>query len=158
MQVQVSHALLCLLTEVLLALTELLRGLLTIIGCLKLLMTSTDIVLWCLSVIGTTASAHVHLDHLFDLWIVECLPHLIDLNLDDLGCVIVLILGRHSLPILKLSDVHAEVPHSVNILFDLLGVVEAFLKHSFLFDLLKDAELSHDFRVHPIKISRLSHL
>lgn len=136
MQVQVSHALLCLLTEVLLALTELLRVLLTIIGCLKLLMTSTDIVLRCLSVIGTTASTHVHLDHLFDLWVVECLPHLINLNLDDLGCVIVLILCCHPLPILKLSDVHAEVPHSVNILFDLLGVIKAFLKHSFLFDLL----------------------
>lgn len=148
----------CLLTEVLLALTELLRGL-TIIGCLELLETATDVVLRCLGMIPTAAaSAHVHLDHLFDLWVVECLPHLVDLYLDDLGSVIVLILCRHTLPILELRDVHAKVPHAVNILFDLLGVVEAFLKHSFLFNLLENTKLRYDFRIHPIKISRLSHL
>lgn len=158
LEVQVSHAFLCLFAEVLLALTELLRRLLAIIGSLKLLMTATDVVLRCLGMIPTVASAHVHLDHLFDLWVIECLPHLVDLYLDNLSRVIVFILGRHTLSILELRDVHSEVPHAVNILFDLLGVVEAFLKHSLLFDLLKNADLRYDFSVHPVKISRLSHL
>lgn len=118
--------------------------------------------LWCLCMlhhIGTTTT-HVHLNHFFDLRVVKSLSHLVNLYLDEFCSIVILILRCHPLSLLKLSYMNPEVPHPVNVFFDLLCIVKTLLKHSLLLDLFKDAQLGHDFWVHAatFKICRLSHL
>jgi hypothetical protein len=100
------------------------------------------------------------LDHFFDLRVVESLADLVNLDFDEFGGIVILILGRHPLSFLELSDMKAKVSHPVNVFFDFLSIVKALLKHSFLFDLFKDPKLGHDFRVHTatFKIGRLGNL
>jgi hypothetical protein len=108
--------------------------------------------------VGTTA--HVSLNHFFNLWIVKSLSHFVNLYLDKFGGIIILILSCHPLSFFELSDMKAKVAHPVNVFFDLLSIIKTLLKHSFLFDLLKNTKLGHDFRVHAatLKIGRLGNL
>ena len=150
-----------LLPEILLALTKLLRGMLPIIiGCLELLMASPHIMLGCLCMLHIGTTSHVHLNNFFNLRIVKGLAHLVNLDFNELRGIVILILSRHPLPLFELSDMNPEVPHPVNVFFDLLSIVKTLLKHSFLFDLLKDPQFRHNFWVHTaiFKICRLSNL
>ena len=131
-----------------------------IIGCLELLVAASHVMLGCLGVVQVGTPSHMDLDHFFDLRVVESLADLVNLDFDEFGGIVILVLGRHPLSFLKLSDMKAEVPHPVNVFFDFLSIVKALLKHSFLFDLFKDPKLGHDFRVHAatFKIGRLGNL
>lgn len=80
--------------------------------------------------------AHVTLNKLFDLRVVGSLPYLVNLELYDLGGIIVFIHRRHPLPLFQLLHLYSAHPQSVNALFDPLGVVESLLRHCFVLDLL----------------------
>lgn len=131
-----------------------------VVRCLKLLMASSNVMLRSLCMLLHVATTHMHLDHFLNLRVVKSLSHFVDFDFDKLGCIIILILCRHSFSLFKLSDMNPEIPHPINVFFDFLSIVEAFLKHSFLFDLLKDAQLGDDFRVHAavFEIRRLCNL
>jgi hypothetical protein len=147
--------------EILLALAKLLRGMLSIIiGCLELLMATPHIMLGCLCMLHVGATSHVHLNHFFDLRVVKGLAHLINLDLNKFGRIVILILGSHPLSLFELSDMNPEVTHPINVFFDLLGIIKTFLEDSFFFDLFKDPQFRHNFGVHTaiFKICRLSNL
>ena len=116
--------------------------------------------LGCLGVLYVGTTAHVCLNHFFNLWIVKGLSHFVNFDLDEFGGIIILILSCHPLSFFELSDMNAEVAHPVNVFFDLLSIIKTLLKHSFLFDLFKNAKLGDNFRVHAatLKISRLCNL
>jgi hypothetical protein len=69
------------------------------------------------------------------------LADLVNLDFDEFGGIVILVLGCHPLSFLELSDMKAEISHPVNVFFDFLSIIKALLKHSFLFDLLKNAKL-----------------
>jgi hypothetical protein len=108
--------------------------------------------------VGT--STHVHLNHFFDLRVVKGLAHLVNLHLYEFRGIVILILGRHPLSLLELSNMNPEITHPVNVFFDLLGIIKTFLEDSFFFDLFKDPQFRHNFWVHTaiFKICRLSNL
>jgi hypothetical protein len=123
-------------------------------------MASPHIMLGCLCMLHICTTSHVHLNHFFDLRIVKGLADFVYLYLNEFSRIIILILGRHPLSLLELSNMNPEVTHPVNVFFDLLGIVKTLLEDSFLFDLLKDPQFRHNFRVHTaiFKICRLSNL
>jgi hypothetical protein len=131
-----------------------------IIGCLELLMASPHIVLGCLCMLHICTSSHMHLNHFFDLRVVKGLAHLINLHLYEFRGIVILILSRHPLSLFELGNMNPEVPHPVNVFFDLLSIIKTLLKYSFFFDLFKDPQFRHDFGVHTaiFKICRLSYL
>lgn len=98
-EVEVAHAFLGLLAEILLALAELL-GCLIIMWSLELLMAPPHIMLRSLSMLVTRTTTNMILNHFLDLRVIQCLSHFVNFYLDNFCRIIVLILSRHPLPIL----------------------------------------------------------
>lgn len=54
----------------------------------------------------------------------------IDLNLDQLRCIVILILNSRPLPLLQRSQVPADGPQSVNRMLEPLGFIKVLPMHS----------------------------
>ena len=89
-------------------------------------------------------------DKLLDPGVGDALSLAIDLDLDSLGCVVVLIQSGDPLPFLHLLDVYRQASDPLNAVLDLLGKVKMFLCDGFLFDLIKYPKLRGDLRVHAL--------
>ena len=148
---QTWHALF--LPKVLLRLCEL-RGLMSCHRALKVIICASHHV--CLRGFRLVHPEMPH-DQFLDGRVEHGLSHLVYFKLDYLRSIIVLVHGRHALPVLQLAYVYGKPPHPLNMLLNLFGIIESLLLHGLLLDLLQDPQLRHHLRVHPLEILGLRH-